>query len=480
MNSSVGLQCRILAFLALWLLFNTQHIGIYVFMLRWNPTLQANLLMVTVHGAGLLGGGLLMLFLPAGRRTFLSPLPLLLALTVLLILASHVPVWQSDMIPFSMRALCVGMFWPFALYAFFQVTPPGSRGLLLGLLIAAGELIWLVLLPATHFFLSDLSTQTLLGFMLKLQIVLQCSIGLALAAFFTLHATEAPRAPDLSARDAAPSALPLFFVAATLLYTAYGLISGLSLPKFTRAIVSENAHLALLLAMPAAGALMDRGGRMLLAVLPCLALIAPAMLFTRDAATQEALYIALYVGRQGVFLATLLLAVRLIRNSTRLPLAFALAHILTSIGAMAGNAIARALENLALKGGLALCLVLAFAVLLLRLRGYLSALPLTRDEDMPMPEPGLRITPVSDRLAAFGKTYGLSGQENMVMELLAQRRSTEDIAKAMNVAEKTVRTYVSRMLQKTKVPNRAALITLFTAHSPAPAEAAEQGESGSR
>ena len=478
MHSSVRLQYRILASLALGLAFTTQNIGIYVYMLLHSPpSLQANLVMIAVHSSGMLGCGLLMPFLLARRKAFLSPLPLLLTLTVLLLLASHVPAWQSSMLTFSLRALCIGMLWPLALYAFCQITPPGSRGLLLGLLIAAAELIWLALLPAMHFLVPGLPDQAPLGFLYKLQIVVQCTIGLALAAFFTLNAEEDQSPPDVCEQDPAPFVLPLLFVAATLLYIAYGLTSGLSTPKVSRSVISENAHIALLFAMPVAGALVDRGGRTLLAVLPCLAFIAPAMLFTKGAKTQEALYIALYVGRQGVFLATLLLADRLIRNRKLLPLLFALAFTLVSVGALAGNAIARALEDVALKGGLAVCMVLAFALLLLRLRNALVDAPLTRDEDMLELDSQLLD---QGSLAAFGKTYRLSRQEKVVMEMLAQRRSTEDIAKVMNVAEKTVRTYVSRILQKTKAPNRAAIIELLAATGLTPAAAAEQGESDSR
>ena len=474
MHSSVRLQCRILAFLALWLLFITQNIGIYVFMLHTPPSFKANLVMLVMHSAGMVGCALFMPFLLARGKGFLSPLSLLLMLIAPLILASHGPAWQGGMVALSLRALAVGIFWPLALSAFFEVTPQGSRGLLLGLLIAAGELIWIGMLPFLEISLSSPPSQAIVTFMHKIQIVAQCAIALALAAFFALKTKDDHSAPELARTDL-PFGLPLLFVAAALLYIAYGLISGMAFPKITRAVTSENAHIALLLAMPMAGALLDRGGRALLAVLCCLALIAPAMLFIQNTETQEVLYIALYTGRQSVLLATLLLADRLTRNRKHLPLFFALAYILVSVGSVVGNVMAHAVGDSTLKGAFAIGLVLAFAALLMHLRNALSGLPLARDKDALVVEPSLPFKVDPARLVAFAAANGLSKQETSVMEMLAQGRSTEDIARSMNVAEGTVRTYVHRLMQKTDAPNRAMLVSLFAAEGPDPAEASEYG-----
>lgn len=472
----MSFQCRILACLALGLTFTTQNLGIYVFMLLYRlPSLQTHLIIIAIHSAGMLICAFLLPFLLARGRGFLSPLPLLMALTVPIILASHIPPWQDGMFAFSLRVICVSIFWLLALYAFFQVTPPRCRGLLLGLLIAVAELIWLALLPAMHSLVSTLPEQTLLGFLYKLQIVVQCSIGLVLAAFFALAGKEDQSSPACSNKTQPPFVLPLLFVAVALFYIAYGFVSGQGTPKVSRTAISENAHIAILLTMPLAGTLLDRSGRMLLAVLACLVLIAPAMLFARDETTREALYIAYYVGRQGVFLATLVLAPRLMRNSKRLPFSFAFAYAMMVFAPLVGSAIARVLENAVLKDTLAIIFALAAALLLLRLRLALFGMPLAGEEDSPTPRPDLPITPDPGRLAAFAITYGLSGQEIFVMEMLVQRHPTQDIAKSMNVMESTVRNYVARMLKKTAVPNRAALMALFAAQNPVPPEAAEQG-----
>jgi DNA-binding NarL/FixJ family response regulator len=162
----------------------------------------------------------------------------------------------------------------------------------------------------------------------------------------------------------------------------------------------------------------------------------------------------------------MLLADRLLRNRKRLPLLFALAYILP-VSSMAGRAIANANAGIALEAGISLILALVFAFLLMRLRGALSGLPLTENEDAPMPEPGLTLAP---GLTAFAATYGLSRQETLVLEMLVERRTTEDIAQAINVHQSTIKTYVSRMLQKAKVPNRNALIALYADQNQIPAE----------
>ncbi len=78
----------------------------------------------------------------------------------------------------------------------------------------------------------------------------------------------------------------------------------------------------------------------------------------------------------------------------------------------------------------------------------------------------------SERLAAFAATHGLSEQETLVMEMLAQGRSSEEIAGALAVKTSTVRTYVVRLMRKTGTDSRAALMARYAAHDPAAQEAA--------
>jgi DNA-binding CsgD family transcriptional regulator len=468
-------ECSILATIALVLLFITQSLGIYTTMVLRFSQPQAGLFAIGFYAAILLCGAILSLPLPnhpTGAKGVFSPVLLLLALCAALILAGHGMGREGGMLAMILRVTGVGGLWIISLHAFFLFAPERRRGVLLGLASAAGELIWVALLPAMNIFFSDASGPALAGHLLKLQMALQCGSLLLLAAAFAFRHGQAgnaqPDAPPADTRSedfAKAFVLPFLFFAAGLLYIAYGLAAGLTFPRVEHSGIPDSAHILLLLTMPLTGALVDRGGRgcrLLFAALAVLSFAAPAMLLTRpEGIAREALYALLCVGRQGAYLATLLLADRLIRERSRLPLLLALAYILP-VTAMAGRAIARADAELAVEAGIAFALALAFSLLVKRLCGALSGLPPAEDATDAAPAPA--------RLAAFAVTYSLSRQEMRVMEMLSQGRSTEDIATAMNVQESTVNTYVKRILQKTRTPNRAALMAHFAAHNPAPAQ----------
>ena len=89
-----------------------------------------------------------------------------------------------------------------------------------------------------------------------------------------------------------------------------------------------------------------------------------------------------------------------------------------------------------------------------------------RLEKMPEAESGPEDS-FESRLAAFTASYGLSEQETRVMEMLAQNRSPEEIAAFLTVKTSTVRTYITRLRQKTGTHSRAALMARYAAHDPA-------------
>ncbi|MDR1241764.1 MAG: helix-turn-helix transcriptional regulator [Deltaproteobacteria bacterium] len=464
MPLAVRQECRIFSILALVLFFISQSLGVYVAM-SYRLQQSGIFLFAAVYYAGTFGFAAVLSFLSptrtrAGRGLF-APLPLFLALCALLAFTGHLLGFRGYVFAFAFRAVAMGVFALAAIHAFFLFAPPQRKGLLLGLAVASGELIWIVVLPVMNAGFSYDPNPALLGRLHMLQMTLQCSIGILLATAFAIRRDRAladvppDPVPDHAVKA---SALPLLFAAAALFYIAYGLASGLSFPKIGPGI-SENAHFPLLLTLPLAGALLDRGGRgcrMLLIVTAFLIVAAPLMVFIREAAMREALYAALCVGRQCVFIATLLLAVHLIRNRRRLPLPVALAFALPS-ASMMGSAVSRIGGETVLVGGIAIALALAFAFFAHRLRGALADLPAAGDEDALHP----------DRLAAFAAAYGLSEQETLVMKMLAQRRSSEEIATILNVKAVTVRTYISRLMHKTGAGSRAALMARYAVHSPA-------------
>ena len=486
MPIAIKQECRILSIFALGLFFVSQNLGIYMTTVYRLPPEQVALVGGAHFGGVLVFAVLLATLAGRGNRVVV---PLCLALCTLLIFVSHILHEQNGMLVFALRSAGVGVFWTGALHAFFLFAPLERRGLLLGLAVAAGELVWLVVLPGLNPGFPNAPGPELVGYAHKLQAVVQTIIGCALTMALAFGAAR-NGARTQNAAGAEGSTLPraaiapLFFAAA-LLYILYGLAGGASFPKVGRPGVSENAHILLLFAMPLAGALLDRGGRaarFFWAVLICAAFSAPAMVFITNLELREALYDALCMGRQAVFLATLLLADRLIRNRSRLPLLTALAYMMLPL-AMAGNALSRLGGGMPLMGGLALLLAAVFSLLALRLRKALTAMPPARDEQDPslfplpeatlpaQPEPGKEAMPAPAdpaRLVAFATAYDLSERESLVMEMLAQHRSTDAIAEVLAVKESTVRTYVSRLMQKTGTNNRAVLLALFAAQKPAP------------
>ena len=485
MPAAVRQECSIFSIIALGLLFITQSLGLYMTMAHRLSPPKVALLAAVFFAAGLICASILSLLstpLSAGRKGIFSPFPPLLALCIALLFAGHAMDSEDGILALALRTAGVGALWILALHAFFLFAPQRRKGLILGLAAAAGELIWIALLPAMNIIFSNAASPALSGHLHKLQMALQCASLLLLAAAFAFRPAQAGMSPaeNQSGDSAGATVLPLLFFAAALFYSVYGLASGVVFPKVGHAGMPDGAHILLLITMPLAGAFFDRGGRgcrLLLAVLAMLAFTAPVTVFMSEkGVAREVLYALLCAGRQGVFLATLLLADRLLRNRERLPLLLVLAYTIP-ITSMAGRAVAHAETGFAVETGIALALALAFAFLTLRLQGVLSGLSLPEAEEAPRPEPGAPLAPDAARLAVFGFTYGLSRQETLVMEMLAQQRPTQDIATAMNVSEKTVRTYISRMLQKTKAPNRVALVALFAAPSPAPTE---HGEHGSR
>lgn len=68
---------------------------------------------------------------------------------------------------------------------------------------------------------------------------------------------------------------------------------------------------------------------------------------------------------------------------------------------------------------------------------------------------------VSTRLADFAETYGLTPRETEVMDLLSKGAGTERILEVLCISESTAKTHIRRILHKTDMPNRSALVACF-------------------
>jgi len=465
MPAAVRQECRIFAILALGLLIVSQYLGYHMLTAYRVEPVQI-VLIASVYYPCALAFALLLSFLFNKGKGFFAPLPILLVFCTLVNFAGHLLGGQGAFFAFVLKAVGFGAFVSASLYAFFLFAPQGRKGLILGLTFAVGELIWIVLLPGMNAAFPGVPNQEISSLLHKLQMPIQCTIGMLLATAFALRQTqfqEKAKAPSGDTAFAKASVLPLLFVTTALLYIVSALVSGLYHPNIVSGI-AEGARIPLLFVVPLAGALVDRGGsgcRALLLALAVLALAVPAMVYTNEAAVREYLYIAISVGQQVFLLVSLLLADRLAQNRKHLPLLAALAYALPNMCAV-GSAFVRPGSNAVHAGWIALALALAFAFLALRLRGKLADLPAAGDEELAdITQPVLPRMFDPARLAAFAASYGLSKQEMQVMEMLAENRSTEDIAKALGVADSSVRTYVRRMLRKTGTNDRAQLKALF-------------------
>lgn len=72
----------------------------------------------------------------------------------------------------------------------------------------------------------------------------------------------------------------------------------------------------------------------------------------------------------------------------------------------------------------------------------------------PAPSPSARVPVVGDAY--------LTPREVQVLRLIAQGRPTAQIARALNLSQNTVKTHVSRMAQRLRVPSREALVAAGT------------------
>ena len=68
-------------------------------------------------------------------------------------------------------------------------------------------------------------------------------------------------------------------------------------------------------------------------------------------------------------------------------------------------------------------------------------------------------------MAVFAREYGLSEQEERVMVMLAEGRSTDEIAGGMGCKNATIRTYVHRLCKKTGTSGRRELMAALEARA---------------
>jgi DNA-binding CsgD family transcriptional regulator len=67
-------------------------------------------------------------------------------------------------------------------------------------------------------------------------------------------------------------------------------------------------------------------------------------------------------------------------------------------------------------------------------------------------------------LGAFGKLYGLTNAETLVLTHLLQQRNTNEIAEALQISIHTLRTHLKAMFAKTCTRNQRELVNFCRSH----------------
>jgi len=391
----------------------------------------------------------------------------------------------------SMFSNGMALFMPLALTLFSRAAPESREGFFFGLVMASAELLWALLVPL----LNGTSVQWLENRQTFQIFALGCWLlggaGLCLSAALA----AATRKPDSGMEEGCPprtrgdgrgldaltgsdvpgvfegkrAALLMIFAASWCAFVLTGLHMGMLLPKMgLRPEFVGLPHFLLIVLLPLTGRMLDgvQTGRLLACIIPAVLLIPLfGLAHAQGLIGLMPLYGILNAMQQILLLAVYTTTARLMKHHAVLPLLLSLAHCLY-LGNVCGSALrgriaalpyVMAAASLLLAAGIALCL---WRLKLLRAeKPGLWGMP----ADASLPEQGLPLAPNPARLAAFGKIWGLSNQELVVVEMLARRRSTKDIAVGMKVKESTVRNYVLRILRKTEVHDRAALLALFFA-----------------
>jgi DNA-binding CsgD family transcriptional regulator len=464
MPVAVRQHCRIFSMLALALLLASQYLGICITAANHLPQPQVGLL-GAVFVASTFICALLLPLLSSRGKGFLAPMPILLTLFVATFLAGHVLGRFGDIVFFFLRAVGMGVFCISALYAFFLVAPPGRQGFLLGLSIAVAELIWLAMMPGLSANFSNAFSLVFRDHLHNLQVSVQSTSGLLLAYVFAARTPgDVPREAEAAGAPLG-NVLPLLFGAAALFYIAYGVGTGFGFPKVRPSGALDSSLVFFLFAMPLAGGILDQGGRGCRQVFPVLAVLAlasPIMVFTTEGSAREVLNTVLGVGRQGLLLATLLLADRLGRN--RKQLLFALAYSLPT-SALAGAAATRMSGGATATGGIALALALVFILLVMRLRGALADLPAAQEAGPTPPIPE-QAPDQSKKISDFAAAHVLTPRERDILMGLLRGASREEMAQELEVAPRTVRHHLAGLLKKANRPNEKSFLYYYHSWKP--------------
>lgn len=440
-------------------------------------------------------------FTPPRRLPWFVAAVAFLCLTVPFLTAGESTVSWGFLLPLAV-AIC--LFLPLGLYLFFTAVPAERQGLALGSAIAAGELVWVAVLPLLHLFLSSshrpepvLHLFKFLGF---------CAAGAGACFALTLIGSAAPPPepaqsagkPGAGAARLAESVTPAgkrtlgwLFLAGAFYHTLFGLLL-LDMPRASDSPhFFEDHYFLLLFLAPVAGFLLDKAlsGKnglpgalespesrkprergLALFVLAGVALpvvLVPVLGFVTGHGLFSGLSVPLLGIRQVFLLTILVVTARLAVRSPYFPLLGSCAWGLMLLhlvgfwlgGLLAAQPVGQHLAAFALAFGCILCLW--------RFMRIAAALPHLREA--PVLRTGDDTPPVPDdpaKLAAFAEAFALSGREVQVLEGAIRDIPLETLRQSLGISESTVRFHQTGLFKKTGQRNRRRLVLFFRAWKP--------------
>lgn len=403
-------------------------------------------------------------------------------------------------------ALSMCIFLPVGLYVFFTTVPQERQGVQLGLAMAAGELVWLAVLPLLHLLLQGLDAPEPVLYIYKLLGFVMAGIGVCFAVAvmdipplrisghpsgdysgsYSDNMSEAAivEAPNEKATPLGhgAKALPLLFGAGVFFYLLFG-VALLGLPRASEYFhLSGIAPLLLTIVGPLAGIFLDRAlntpderlrnRRMFqyfLIMLGGAILAIPLWAVVAGFEFQAGLPVLLLAIRQVMFLTILVLTARLAGGSAFFPLlaCFTWGLMLFHLpGIQAGTFfLAHSPARLALTATLA-----AGAVLFL----WRAATALNRH--LALTPPLLSVSPavvpqhatdeVAAKLLAFSAAFALTKREHQILEGFIRRIPQDTLSEKLGISESTIRFHQTGLLRKTPASSKRRLLQFFTEWEP--------------
>lgn len=371
----------------------------------------------------------------------------------------------------SLISVSAAVFLPIGFNLFFRAVPSGLEGILFGLIMGAGELLWAGLVPLSGGSSCDMaSVKDEILHIVGMYSLTMGSAGLLLGAALRSRG----RAAALELGPALADIKDILWLFAALLggCMLMGLETGMIMPK--TALPVENPawpRLILVFFLPLTGYILDscRPERVIMPLFPALLgipLLGPAL--EGGLLNTTIVFCLIALVRQTLLMLLFIAMVRRLKNKAALSLLLGAAYCLYF--SQAGGVFLRGLCG-SLPGGLtaaAFILALGAFFCLWRFRLLLVSkpealrLPAKSSKDAAS---GGMVNDEREKCRNFAAVHDLTPKETDVLLLLVQRRSVEDICRCLDISARTAQFHISNLLHKTGVLRRRHLLNMYASYA---------------